>query len=513
MKPGIHDLSRGAPSATVTTDVLIVGSGPGGGTAARVLAEAGREVTVLEEGGDFTGRKLTQRDVEMYDQLYMERGARSTSDLSITVLQGRVLGGGGVINACDVVPIPPGVLDFWRRKYGLTDLTDEAIRPHAEQALVDLSASRIREDQLNRANRLMRQGAEKLGLRGEIMMHNRVGCAGLGTCFLGCPIDAKRNPRMSAVPAAIAAGARFLTRARAVRIEDAHRPIKRVVARTLDPRGYHETGSFEIRAQTIILAANAIGSTQLLLRSGVGNEHVGRHVSLQPQLPISGVFPRPVNAFFGIPQAYAVTDFEEEHNSEHGLWGFRVEPVMGTPGLVASLMPFTGDRGKEMMRQYPFIASALLLTPDDPSGRVAVAKERDGGRPIIHYDHLENHKARLRQAIRAGARLYLAAGATEVVVLTTPAIWIRSEADLAQVDALAFPPASAPLVSAHQQGGVRMSGSPRAGAASPDGEVYGTKGVYVFDSSWFPSSSSSHTMTPIMTMSRYLSARLLASTS
>ena len=163
------------------------------------------------------------------------------------------------------------------------------------------------------------------------------------------------------------------------------------------------------------------------------------------------------------------------------------------------------------MRRYPFIASALLLTPDDPSGRVTVTDEADGGRPVIHYDHLENHKVRLRQAIRVGARIYLAAGAKEVVVLTTPALRIRSEADLGEVDDLQFPPASAALVSAHQQGGVRMSSSPSSGAASPDGQVYGTKGVYVFDSSWFPSSSSSHTMTPIITMSRYLSERLLAS--
>ncbi len=511
MKPGIHDLSATPPPERLTTDVVIIGSGSGGGTAARVLAEAGRQVTVLEEGGDFTGKKLTQRDSQMYDQLYMDRGGRATVDLSIAVLQGRVLGGGGVINASDVVPIPPGVLEFWRRRHGLTELTDEAIRPHTDQALVDLSASRIREDQVNRANRLVRQGTDKLGLRGEVMMHNRVGCAGLGTCLIGCPIDAKQSPRMKAVPAAIAAGARFLTRTRAVRIEDSDRPMKRVIARTLDGRGYHETGELEIEARTVIVAANAIGTAQLLLRSGIGNEHVGRHVSLQPQLPISALFEDRVEAFYGIPQSYAVTEHEDEHNTEHGLWGFRMEPVMGTPGIVASLMPFTGHAGKAMMRRYPFIASALLLTPDDPSGRVTVTDEADGGRPVIHYDHLENHKVRLRQAIRMGARIYLAAGAKEVVVLTTPALRIRSEADLGEVDDLQFPPASAALVSAHQQGGVRMSSSPSSGAASPDGQVYGTKGVYVFDSSWFPSSSSSHTMTPIITLSRYLSERLLAS--
>ncbi len=50
----------------------------------------------------------------------------------------------------------------------------------------------------------------------------------------------------------------------------------------------------------------------------------------------------------------------------------------------------------------------------------------------------------------------------------------------------------------------------RDGAAEPDGRVYGTRDVYVFDSSGFPSSASSHTMTPILTIARYLSQRLLA---
>ena len=73
------------------------------------------------EGGDFTGRQLNQRDA-MYDQLYMDRGGRATEDLSITVLQGRVLGGGGVINLGDVVPVTDGVLNVWRERFGLASL-------------------------------------------------------------------------------------------------------------------------------------------------------------------------------------------------------------------------------------------------------------------------------------------------------------------------------------------------------------------------------------------------------
>ncbi len=505
-KPGrIIDLSRNSPPTGLTADVCIIGSGCGGATAARVLAEAGREVVVLEEGGDFTGDKLTQRESAMYDQLYMDRGGRTTEDLAVTVMQGRVLGGGGVINASDVTPLPDNVLRHWSSKHGLTDFTPERLRPHTARALKDLSATRITDGELNKANMMLRKGTEALGYRGEAMMHNRVGCAGLGTCLIGCPLDAKRNPRFVAIPASLKGGAAYYTRARAVGISQAGQEIKEISVSTLDPKGYHEGAKFTVRAPVVIVAGNAVASAQLLLRSGVGNEHVGRNLMLQPQLPIMGMFKERVEGISGIPQAYAVTQFEEDEHREHGWWGFRIEGVFGTPGIVSTLIPFPGVEGKKLMAGYNHVAGALLLAPDQPSGEVSL---RSDGRPLIKYRHREDHKRRMRKAIKEAARIYLAAGAERVMVTARPPFWIRGEKDLAKVDGVKLEAATAPLISAHQQGTVRFSSSASSGGADPTGQVYGTRGVYVFDSSGFPSSAASHTMTPIMAVSSFLATQL-----
>ena len=507
MSGDIINLSEVEPPRDASVEVLVIGSGPGGATAARVLAEAGHEVVVLEEGGDYTGLELTQREGAMFDQLYMDRGGRSTEDLGVSVLQGRVLGGGAVINMCDVVPIHDAVLEFWQKRFGLGEWSPGALAPYRNLALADLSANRIEEARLNRANKLLREGTAKLGLRGEVMLNNRVGCVGLGTCMLGCPVNAKKNPRFVAIPTAVSAGARFFTRARALRILGASDEIKRVEVATLDARGYRQRQRFELRARRVIVAANAVGTAELLLRSGIGNEHVGRNLTLQPQLAVTALFDDEVRAFDGIPQAYAVTE-HERHDPDLGLWGFRIEAVMGTPGNVASLLPLVGAAGKELMQLYPHIAASLLLVPDEPSG--AVRPGESAGRPIISYRQAENHKARLRDAVRVAVRIYLAAGARRVMVPTNPPLVFDSEADLVKVNAMRFEPADAPLISAHQQGSVRCAPSPRLGAADPDGRVYGTRDVYVFDSSGFPTSSSSHTMAPIMTLSHFLSARLLS---
>ncbi len=506
MSSSIVDLSKSAPPGTITTEVCVIGSGCGGGTAARLLAEAGHEVLILEEGRDVIGSERTQRDAPMYDQLYMDRGGRASHDLSVSVLQGRVLGGGGVINACDVVPPPEGVLRHWVRKYELTDFAPESFQPFIDAALADLSAGRIPEDLVNTANDKLRQGTEALGLRGEVMMHNRVGCRGLGTCLIGCPVHAKRNPRMVALPRAFEAGARVLTRARATAISKANQELKEITVRTLDPGGYREQARFTVRAKVVIVAANAIASAQLLLRSGIGNEHVGRHLTLQPQLSIIGMFDQRIAAFDGVPQSYAVTEFEEEDHPEYGLWGYRIEGIMGTPGIVSTLLPLSGVAAMEGMARYDHMAASLLLVPDAPSGEVEVARD---GRLTIRYEQREDHRARLRHAVEVAAKVYLAAGATEVLVPTVPPVVIRAAAEAEAAKTLPLAPATAPLISAHQQGTVRFGSNPRDGGADLDGQVYGTRDVYVFDSSGFPTSSSSHTMTPIIASSRMLTTKLL----
>lgn len=508
--PGqLIDLSRDGVPPELSVDHLVIGSGPAGATAAWELAQAGREVLILEEGGDRTGVALDQRD-HLYDQLYMDRGGRSTSDLGISVLQGRALGGGSVINACDVVPAPDGVWRLWSRRFGLTEYSPERMAPYTHRALRDLHANLPLESQLNANNRLLRTGAEALGWRGELMLHNRVGCAGVGTCLIGCPVNAKKNARFVAIPAALAAGAQVLLRARVTRIDHHTAEQKVVRVSRLDPRGHRSVGEISIRARVVILAAGAVGSAALLLRSGIGNEHTGRHLSLQPQLPVTAWFrDQDVRAFRGIPQAFAITEFEELEHAERGWWGFRIEAIGGTPGIVASLLPRLGHAGKEQMSRYPQVAMCLCLVPDEPLGQVEVERS---GRLRVHHTLTDGQRQRTREAAKAAARAWLAAGATEVVIPTVPEITVRTASEVDALDRLSLAPATAPLLSAHQQGGVRMAPSAREGAADPHGRVYGSRDVFVFDSALFPSSSSSHTMTPIITVSRMLSEALLAET-
>ena len=77
---------------SLSAEVCVIGSGAGGAVVAKELAEAGRDVVLLEQGGHYTKDDFTQREDEMMPLLYEEMGQRATIDQSILILQGRNIG-------------------------------------------------------------------------------------------------------------------------------------------------------------------------------------------------------------------------------------------------------------------------------------------------------------------------------------------------------------------------------------------------------------------------------------
>src|SRR5690606_30524068 len=80
----------------LSADVVIVGTGAGGGMVASELARRGARVVALEEGPLLEPPDMTQLEDDMMAKLYQERGGRATSDLAIRVIGGRCIGGSTV---------------------------------------------------------------------------------------------------------------------------------------------------------------------------------------------------------------------------------------------------------------------------------------------------------------------------------------------------------------------------------------------------------------------------------
>ena len=153
-------------------DVCIVGSGAGGATLAAGLAQRGLNVVMLEEGGHHTSRDFVGKEGVNYPMLYQERGTRATADLAFTILQGRSVGGGTTVNWTTCFRTPDRVLEHWRSAHGIEGLDPAALAPHFDAVEARLGIQPWSEDLINENNRVLLDGARKLGWSAEILRRN-----------------------------------------------------------------------------------------------------------------------------------------------------------------------------------------------------------------------------------------------------------------------------------------------------------------------------------------------------
>ncbi len=125
----VIDASRLDRDVTLEADVVIVGTGAGGGTAAEILANAGLQVVLLEEGPLKSSRDFRMRETEAYPHLYQDSAARKTKDKAINILQGRCVGGGTTVNWTSSFRTPPATLSYWQREYGYANFGADAMAP------------------------------------------------------------------------------------------------------------------------------------------------------------------------------------------------------------------------------------------------------------------------------------------------------------------------------------------------------------------------------------------------
>ena len=90
--------SSGDQLETISTDVVIVGSGCGAGVSAKNLAESGHKVLVVDKAYHFPPEYLPMSQADAGVHLYFNGGCLLSDDASIGCLAGQAWGGGGTVN-------------------------------------------------------------------------------------------------------------------------------------------------------------------------------------------------------------------------------------------------------------------------------------------------------------------------------------------------------------------------------------------------------------------------------
>jgi choline dehydrogenase-like flavoprotein len=210
----VIDASTLARDLELEADVVIVGTGAGGGIAAETLSAAGLSVILVEEGPLRTARDFNMSEARAYPDLYQESAARKTKDKAINIFQGRCVGGGTTVNWTSSFRTPPTTLGYWADVLHLAGFSEADMAPWFERVETRLSVAPWTVAP-NANNDALARGAAAIGVRTGTIRRNVKGCANLGYCGMGCPLDAKQSMLVTTVPAALARGATLVTRARA----------------------------------------------------------------------------------------------------------------------------------------------------------------------------------------------------------------------------------------------------------------------------------------------------------
>ena len=118
---------------TTRAEIAVIGSGPGGAITAGILAEAGRDVMLLEEGPHLPLESCEPFTLGEMQQKYRNRGMTvALGRVPIVYVEGQCVGGGSEINSGLYHRTPSDVLAEWRQQFQVEALTDEDLRPHFE---------------------------------------------------------------------------------------------------------------------------------------------------------------------------------------------------------------------------------------------------------------------------------------------------------------------------------------------------------------------------------------------
>jgi long-chain-alcohol oxidase len=467
-------------------DVLIVGSGAGGGTVAQELSPLCRDgvrIAVLEKGPKLRDEEFTGRELEMAQALYENNGGFLTAERTMILAFGCAYGGSTAVYTGTSLLPPQRILERWN----VPQLTFADVEQRARKFATENNVHLLEGSLINDNNRLFVEGCRGLNYRVQQFPVNLKGCRGSSLCNLGCPNQAKQGTDRVQLPRAEGNGVEVVTRCEVLRIGE-KTIFARVHAKPAGGKGdppSWEPGEYQIDAKVIVVCAGAINSPALLMRSGLARKlpRLGHGFTCHPAIIMVAEHNRPITNFVGHPKSFYLDQFAESDR-------FLLETCMYFPFTTAKAMAGFGKEHSRFMRAFARLQMILVLACDEVNAHNRVTVD-SAGRPAVHYRFTPEVVRGLVRGSITSAKIFFAAGAVRVhlPVAQFPTIE-RAEAE--RLDQIAmhpdFRPGKLPISAAHLQGGCAMGSGPVDSVTNAYGQVHGIPWLFVADSSLFPNS-------------------------
>jgi choline dehydrogenase-like flavoprotein len=497
---GVHTYSEYTADLHLTCDVVVVGSGPGGAVAAKTLAEAGKDVIVLEEGPPFAPTDFTPDAGQAMQRLMRESGMRTTrGNIFMPTLQAIGLGGGSLVNSAISIRAPEWVFEKWQGRSGTSEITAASLAPYYQRVEdfwgLETTSDAIQGDR----NFAFKRGCDALGIACEAIVRNTHGCRGSSECFSGCRNAAKQSTDISFLPAAMRNGARVYSGVRVEQIDASGRRATRVRGHVVSPtwnvNGVSPlTASYEVTvdAKAIVLAAGCMATPVILEKSGLGGRWVGKELQFHPGLAIMAVFPEPIYPWRGAAQGY--------HSLQYLREGMKLEVLWAPTAVLAARLPGFGHDFKTHLLDYNRMAPFDVLVAADNSYGEVHAK-RGGFEPDIKYHFAQADVDLLLRGMAILSDIAWAAGAVEILPgITHMPERLRSKEEAEMLRTKKVLPNEVITASNHAFGSTRMSKHAKDGVVDEWGRVHTLDNVYIADTGVFPGSPAVNPMLTAMAL-------------
>jgi choline dehydrogenase-like flavoprotein len=435
-------------------EVIVVGSGAGGGVVAGELAERGRKVLLLEAGGHYTAADFTRWESKAgHDFWWPIRFAFPAGDFGlgpVTLIGGRCVGGGTVINTKVALRASQRELDKWNAATGI-GLTREDLDPYYERVEQYLGVRERTDDwDLKTCVQTAKRGFEAVGANlvptRAYTDHNCMQC---GSCLQGCPTNAGKST-MNTYIHRHWLGPHLTLRPNSL--------VQRVLVEDGEATGVEyvdEAGETQqAHADAVVVACGSLSTPQLLMRSNIPNPNIGRHLGLHPAQFVFGLFDEPQDAHMVAPISSHCFDFAADEDGGFAVEAVTVQDPIGfTVSLCDENGPMWGEPLVEAARRWRRWIGLLNMSNDDNNGRVEIVD----GVERFTTDFQPVELGRINAAREFSTRVLEAAGASQI-------LWSG-------------------LATTHMQGSCRMGADPATSVVDANCQSHEIKRLYVGDSS------------------------------
>jgi choline dehydrogenase-like flavoprotein len=496
----------GAPANELRAGIVVIGSGPGGAITACLLAEAGRDVLLVEEGEHLSLSSCPPFSTEEMLQKYRNGGQTvALGKNKIAYVEGRCVGGGSEINSGLYHRTPPEMLERWRQEFRVEALDEKDLLPHFESCERDVSVSLLPHT-APPASLKLHDGATKLGWkslevprwfqydtgrrrREESLTSARGSSERLGTSAPTIGEGQRQSMTKTFIPRFLKAHGKLLPNTRALR-------LRQNGGGWLIEARHKTAGEIRIAADALFLCAGAIHTPALLRRSGI-TRNVGNSLQVHPTVKIVARFDEAVNSTdLGVP-VHQVKEFAPRLS-----FGCSIS----SPAYLALGLMDHPDAARQVAQTWPKEAIYYAMITSEGRGSVRTLPGfRD---PLVRYAITETDRRNLADGLRKLSQILFESGANALYPSLTRGPVLHCDGCLGKLPDV-LPDGFANLMTIHLFSTCPMGEDQTKCATDSFGRVHGFKNLFVSDASLLCTAPGVNPQGSIMALARRNALRFL----